>query len=96
MEVIEMLKTYAEKLREELLEKCGNVDFESLKGYKELDNRIGDLKDQIVAKLPSDGKAQMDKLADKYTELIVGVTQEFYLAGFAECLKMLSGAMDKK
>jgi hypothetical protein len=84
---------FAEKMRGELLEKCGNVEFETLKSYKDQENSIQDVRDQIVAKLPADSKAQLDKLADEYTELIVKMSEEFYLNGFAECLKMLQAGI---
>ena len=84
---------FTDGMREELLDRCGNVSFETMKGYKDQEKAIRDAQDQIVAKLPANGQKLVDRLSNEYTEIIIKTSEEFYLNGFAECLKMLQAGI---
>jgi len=81
--------TFIEGIREDLLEKCNGIDIENLKTYSEPMIGIREKEDQIKALLPAGDQIQIGLLSDKYVEMLVGLVESYYLAGFAECLDRL-------
>lgn len=80
------INTVIEGIREDLLGKCNSISFEGLKAFTEPMIGIREKEDQIKALLPAGDQDQVGLLSDKYAEMLVGLVEVFYLAGFAECL----------
>jgi hypothetical protein len=66
-------------LRENLLESCGDVDLERQGHYKELYARLE--------------KAAPAEQADLFSEIVIEVSEVFYLEGAAQILKIITDGM---
>jgi hypothetical protein len=84
-----MLHTeFTDELHKVLLEKCSNIDFEKLEGFTKHEESIHKLRDRIAASLPTSERGLVNQLADKHVEQLVGVSEEFFLSGFVQGLKV--------
>jgi len=74
----------AQEIKNGLLKKCGNIEFDNIAGYKELESQIQAMQIKLQDRLQDYKDITIDILADKYSELIDLVANYFYIAGATE------------